>query len=484
MVWLKLLDDILMKKGNYSLKLFIFNDLLTVGLGWFCFNIIRYFVVPHIGEFSHGLYAWLMYPQVILGQILVPITMVLLYSISGAYNTYSSIRTSRLEASLNTLATNFVGVLGIYFAVLMNDRIPERLANYEIILILFGLLTVPTLFGRILLVKHNVRRLTNPVFQTRALIVGAVGKQKHRVAKLMKAAYASGLNIVGLVDMEGIGNKCSINGLTVSSDWKTEIERPDIEALVFLHDVSSDSRNSHFVDKLYGLKKTVYITPDYYGLLSMKPRLTSVLSEPLVELTGTRIAPGTANIKRLSDVIISSIALVALIPLYAVLAILIPLDSPGSPFYRQERMGMHGKPFKIIKFRTMFRGAENEGPALSSEDDKRITRLGRFLRKYRIDEFPQFWNVLVGDMSLVGPRPEREYYIRQILQRHPSYVLLHQVRPGITSWGMVKYGYASNVEQMCERLSYDLLYIQNIGIAIDLKILLHTVSTVLKGKGL
>ncbi len=288
-----------MDKGNYSRKLFMFNDLLMVGLGWFCFNITRYFAIPHTGDFSHGLYGWLRYSQVVLGQVLVPIAMVVLYAISGSYNKYSTMRTSRLEATLNTLGVSLVGALGIYFAVLMNDRIPERLANYEIILILFGLLTVPTLFGRIILVKQNVKRLKEPLYQARALIVGAVSKQKHRVTKLMKVAYASGLNIVGLVDMEGKSNRSFMNGLPVSSDWKKEMTRPDIEALVFLHDDSSQSQNSSFVDKLYGLNKTVYITPDYYGLLSMKPRLTSVLSEPLVELTGTCIAPGTANIKRL-----------------------------------------------------------------------------------------------------------------------------------------------------------------------------------------
>jgi lipopolysaccharide/colanic/teichoic acid biosynthesis glycosyltransferase len=127
--------------------------------------------------------------------------------------------------------------------------------------------------------------------------------------------------------------------------------------------------------------------------------------------------------------------------------------------------------------------AEESGPALSTLNDPRVTRLGRFLRKYRLDELPQFWNVVKGEMSLVGPRPEREYYIQQILPRAPYYSLIHQVRPGITSWGMVKHGYASDVDQMIERLQYDLLYIENISFSVDLKILFYTISTVLTGKG-
>ncbi len=132
----------------------------------------------------------------------------------------------------------------------------------------------------------------------------------------------------------------------------------------------------------------------------------------------------------------------------------------------------------------MVNDAEVNGPALSTVNDARITRLGRFLRKYRLDELPQFWNVLKGDMSIVGPRPERAFYIRQILERAPYYMLIHQVRPGITSLGMVKHGYASTVEGMVERLQYDLIYIQNISLIADLKVMLYTVSTIFTGKGI
>jgi lipopolysaccharide/colanic/teichoic acid biosynthesis glycosyltransferase len=132
----------------------------------------------------------------------------------------------------------------------------------------------------------------------------------------------------------------------------------------------------------------------------------------------------------------------------------------------------------------MYTDAESNGPGLTTLNDSRITKIGHFLRKYRIDEFPQFWNVLKGEMSLIGPRPEREYYIRQIIERAPYYSLIHQVRPGITSWGMVKFGYASSVDEMIERLRYDLLYIENVSMGVDLKILLHTINTVITGKGI
>ena len=184
-----------------------------------------------------------------------------------------------------------------------------------------------------------------------------------------------------------------------------------------------------------------------------------------------------------SPIFVSALALLCLSPVYAAIAVAVRRDSDGPVFYRQERVGYHKKNFNIIKFRTMRPDAESDGPALSSDSDSRVTRVGHFLRKYRLDELPQFWNVLVGDMSLVGPRPERKYYIDRIVEQAPYYALIHQVRPGITSLGMVKYGYASTVAQMVERLSYDLIYLENVSFGFDLKILLYTVRTVVKGRG-
>ena len=191
------------------------------------------------------------------------------------------------------------------------------------------------------------------------------------------------------------------------------------------------------------------------------------------------------NIKRVLDVFLSVIVLLILSPLFLAVAIAIKLDSHGPVFYSQERVGYHNVPFMIYKFRSMVQDAErNNSPQLTSNNDPRVTRVGRFLRKYRIDELPQFWNVIKGDMSIVGPRPERQYYIDQIIKRVPSYALLHQVRPGITSMGMVKYGYAQNVDEMVERLKYDLLYLENMSLINDFKIMVYTIKTIVTGKGM
>jgi lipopolysaccharide/colanic/teichoic acid biosynthesis glycosyltransferase len=188
-------------------------------------------------------------------------------------------------------------------------------------------------------------------------------------------------------------------------------------------------------------------------------------------------------VKRFLDIVLSLIAIIILLPVYLILAILVRLSSPGPIFFTQERIGLNGKPFKIIKYRTMYMNSEKNGPQLSSSNDPRITPIGRFLRKTRLDEFPQFMNVLIGDMSLVGPRPERQFYIDQIVTIEPQYLHLTKVRPGITSWGQVKYGYAENVEQMLQRMKFDLLYMKNRTLALDFKIMLYTILIIFKGSG-
>jgi exopolysaccharide biosynthesis polyprenyl glycosylphosphotransferase len=211
--------------------------------------------------------------------------------------------------------------------------------------------------------------------------------------------------------------------------------------------------------------------------------MTSIFGAPLIEVNPLIMPAWQFSVKRAMDIAVSGLALILLTPVYLLLAIGVKLSSPGPVFFTQERIGKHGRPFWIVKFRSMYCGAEQNGPQLSSSSDARITTFGRWMRKTRMDELPQFWNVLKGDMSLVGPRPERQHFIDAIMKVAPHYRHLHKVRPGITSWGQVKFGYAENVDQMVRRLKYDVLYIENMSIAMDLKILAYTILIVLKGDG-
>jgi exopolysaccharide biosynthesis polyprenyl glycosylphosphotransferase len=204
---------------------------------------------------------------------------------------------------------------------------------------------------------------------------------------------------------------------------------------------------------------------------------------PLIQIKTDLMPTWQMNLKRFIDVVVSLFFLIVLSPLYLITAIIVKSGSNGPILFRQDRIGMHGKAFKIIKFRSMYLDAESKGPQLAKENDQRITNFGKFMRRTRLDEIPQFYNVLLGEMSLVGPRPERKFYIDQIMAHAPHYKHLQKVRPGITSWGQVKYGYAENVEQMLARLKYDIIYIENMSIAVDFKILFFTIATVLQGRG-
>ncbi|MDE7095954.1 MAG: sugar transferase, partial [Muribaculaceae bacterium] len=257
----------------------------------------------------------------------------------------------------------------------------------------------------------------------------------------------------------------------------------NIDQIILAPQKSDEENVLNLVYRLFPIGKPIKLSPDTLNFMTSSIKLKDIYGFPLVDLTHSSMSESEKNIKRTFDFVVSLVTLIALSPLYLILAIWVKKDSKGPVFYRQERIGLKERPFDIIKFRTMSTDAENDGPQLSSDFDPRVTKSGKIMRKYRLDELPQFWNVLKGEMSIVGPRPERKFFINKIIKKAPYYTLLYQARPGITSWGMVQYGYASDIDEMLERSKYDLIYISNMSILVDLKIMLYTVLTILEGKG-
>lgn len=463
---------------------YVLSDYLMLNLGWLLFTLVRYLVLPESYRAGYSFVDHLSSTPVWAGQIVIPLVMLGLYWLSGYYNVVFF--KSRIDEAVNTAGVSVVGALVIFFAVLINDGVPERLHNIEMICILWLCLLVPVYILRVIITGKMVKRIRTRQIAFNTLVVGTGSAARDLVAKMDSSERGNGMRIVGYVETNP--GRVVLPELDrpvyKEEEIQNVIEEQNIRRIIVVPHHNGARQTIELVNALLPLDVDVYVTPDLYSLIVMRPRIGDVVGEPLINISTPAVPEMTQNCKRLADVCLSAVALMVLSPLLLTLALVVRTGSKGSVLYRQERVGYRKQPFNILKFRTMYVNAEEDGPALSTADDKRITPVGRVLRKYRLDELPQFWNVIRGDMSLVGPRPERQYYISQIVKRAPYYTLVHRVRPGITSWGMVKYGYASTLEQMIERLRYDLIYLENVSLVVDIKILFHTVNTVIRGKGL
>jgi len=463
---------------------YIIGDMMSSIVAWTIFNIVRYYVGGRaLYEFS-SLEAFITSKMVLLGEVVFPLLMLAVHWISGFYN--DVFRKSHIQNFITTFFSSVTNTLVIFFIALINDVIlDQRGTNYELLLILLTILFVFTFFIRFIITRVSNKRFESGEWKYNAIIIGSSEKAIQLGKHLSKKGSYLSYNIVGYVQINGDICSQDATPLYKLENLKSTCENEDVKELIVVPDKKDVASSMDIVNSLYGLGLPIKVSPDIYTILVGRMRLSNLRGEPLVDISSCGMTEFEKNVKRMADIIISFIALILLSPIMLVIGILVKFDSKGNVIYKQERVGYHYKKFVIYKFRTMVENAEADGfPALSSEYDNRITKIGQFLRKYRIDELPQFWNVLVGDMSLVGPRPERQYFVEKITKEAPLYSLLFQVRPGITSMGMVKYGYARNVEEMVARFRYDLLYLENMSIANDIKILIYTIKIVLTGKGI
>ncbi|MTU92405.1 exopolysaccharide biosynthesis polyprenyl glycosylphosphotransferase [Parabacteroides merdae] len=465
-----------MKKSKQAGK-YILSDFISASVAWLLFNILRYEVFA-IDEGADSLLDYLQYPGVLGGQVVIPLFWLVLYYFSGYYN--KPFGKSRLTELFSTFITVLIGTVFVFFALLLDD-IPRSIdIYYKLFFGMFGLQFFITYIPRLLITQSGMRKIKNREWAMKVLIIGAGGK----AVRIAHDLYRLGYDICGFVsEDERTPVKADRNQvLGTVEDIPVLMEKENVDEIVLAVESKNNKAVLGILYSLYRYKRPIKVLADRFNMLS-KIQLRTIRGIPLVDVTDNNFSPAEQNIKLFLDKVCSVVALLLLSPLFAYIAWRVKKDSPGPVFFRQERIGYLGQPFWMYKFRTMYVNAEENGPSLSSEDDLRVTPFGRIMRKYRLDELPQFWNVLKGDMSLVGPRPERKYFIDEIVKTAPYYYLLHNVRPGITSLGMVKYGYAASVDKMVERMEYDILYYENMSLTLDLTILIYTVKTVITGKG-
>ncbi|MDR0348043.1 MAG: sugar transferase [Tannerella sp.] len=455
---------------------YILSDFLAATVVWFALNILRYYEVAQYESYTFSLSSFLLSSHVLEVQTIIPLFWLALYYFSGYYN--QAFGKSRIHELFTTFISVSIGVVLIFFLVILNDLPPSFKIYYIIFFSYYFMQFFCTCAGRFFITSHALIKMQRHEWASNVLIIGTGATASKARIDINKLGY----RIIGFIKANNrLPANIADNEILGAIDHLPElITTHKIDELIVIPE--NEEETVQMLYSLYHYKCPIKVWMKKNVSL-FRTEVKTIHGIPLIDVTANNFSEAGKNIKCAFDKIISVLALLILSPLYAYIAMRVKLDSKGPVFFRQERIGYMGRPFMICKFRTMYVNAVEQGFLLTDKNDRRVTRFGRFLRKYRLDEIPQFWNVLKGDMSLVGPRPEQRYYIDQIVKKAPYYYLLHNVRPGITSWGMVKFGYAENVDKMIERLNYDIMYYENMSLTLDLTILIYTIKIVFTGKG-
>ncbi len=470
-----------MNRKTQKLK-YLLTDYIGASLAWLLFYLFRKY---YIESFNYGYSVNVDFGlNFYIGLFGLPFFWIILYSMSGYYRTL--FRKSRLIELGQTFISVIIGVIIIFFILILDDIIFSYKNYYLSLSVLFGLQFFLTYIPRLIITTITQRKIQSGKIGFNTLLIGSNGKALNLYKELTSGQDKYGYKFIGFINIYNKKDPTLSKHLTHLGSYDNlidTIKKHQIEEVI----IAIESSEHQEIEKiLYKLQKVDIITkviPGLFDVLTGKIRMSGFLGAPLIIISHTLMPAWQESLKRVMDILISVLALIFLFPVFIFAAFMIKIGSKGPIFFRQERIGIREKPFNIIKFRSMYDDAEKNGPQLSSENDSRITKFGKFMRKTRLDEIPQFYNVLIGEMSLVGPRPERQYYIKKIVEKAPHYMNLLKVKPGITSWGQVKFGYAENVNQMIERLNYDIFYIENMSLYLDIKILIHTILVIIRRDG-
>ena len=451
-------------------------DFLTINIAWATFFYVRV---------ESGWFQLIIMPEVLLPMMVVYLYWVIIFTFVGMYRKWFA--ASRFDELSTLFKATFVGIFILFTAIFIDDYLHNVTSSTRILIFIYwALLLFFVGIGRVTIRGFQRRLLIRGVGRRNAIIVGYNSKAKevhdqitdHPALGLDVIAYVAvnsnniGKYYKGVEVLGSIENIESIVKSTNSKEVVIALEKEDHELLV------------NVISKLEHRNVGLKIVPDLYEILSGQARTSQIYGMPLIDIMPELMPEWEKKLKRLLDIIVSLLILTISLPVIIVSMITIKLDSKGPIFFKQDRSGMNGKMFKILKFRSMFKDAEKyTGPIWSSKGDPRVTRVGKLLRKLRIDEIPQMFNVLKGEMSIVGPRPERPFFVEKLSEEIPYYKRRLKVRPGITGWAQVKHKYDESIEDVKIKLRYDLFYIENMSLRMDFKIIMRTIFVVLFGQG-
>ncbi len=464
-----------MKQPRINIRWYIIADVAICILTWLSFYYLRTVIYDYDFSIPPGFY---------IGLLLYTIGWITLHFLCGMYN--SLYQKSRLKEFINTIIICIIGCLFLlFFFILKNPQNNNQNYYLEFYSLLFPVLFF-TLFNRMFFLSVVKRQLLQKKVFFNSLILGSGKKASQFYEAFCNSKEQPGFRIIGFFNTNGnndIHFPDSIKKYKDFKDLSAIIESENIEEVIITVEKNERDLLTKILQTLSDKEVNIKITPDTVDIISGALQTNDVMGVPLIDIHSGLLPNWQQNIKRAFDISFSLTAFTLLLPLILYTIIRLKISSKGPVFYSQERIGYKGKPFIMYKFRSMIINAEKNGPQLSTENDDRITKWGKSMRKWRLDELPQFWNILIGEMSLVGPRPERKYYIDQIVTVHPEYKYLYKVKPGLTSWGMVKYGYASSPDEMIQRMPYDLIYVENVSLPLDFTIMFYTIKIILSGKG-